>query len=40
MKAKQGIKKDRQGNTLLTDYTADEMAHMGSRTQRCKDAYQ
>ena len=38
--AKQGIKKDRQGNTLLTDYTADEMAHMGSRTQRCKDAYQ
>ena len=38
--AKQGIKKDRQGNTLLIDYTTDEMIQMGSRTERCKNEYQ
>ena len=37
---KQGIKKDRQGNTLLTDYTSDEMNEMGSRTEKCKNEYQ
>ncbi len=37
---KLGVKKDRQGNTLLTDYTSDEMNEMGSRTEKCKNEYQ
>ena len=37
---KQGIKKDRQGNELLIDYTSEEMNEMGSRTEKCKNEYQ
>ena len=37
---KLGVKKDKQGNTLLTDYTSDKMNEMGSRTEKCENEYQ